>query len=196
MATWSAPGKVFLFGEHAVVFGKSGLAMAIKPRVYVTVRKARNPAKVNSPYIEGCFEELGVTGSVYIHSQLPSSSGLGSSAAVTVATLCAINTDDGFRMFGRMLATTPNARYLLGNIDIVVGIRAFTDARRRVVEISEVVPLEDGSCRLAPIFVWTRNGMGNQALGDGQFRASGNIPRFYRELERGGMALDSSIFNS
>ena len=114
----------------------------------------------------------------------------------SMATLCSINADDGFRMFGRMLATSPNARYLLGNIDIVVGIRAFTDARRRVVEISEVVPLEDGSCRLAPIFVWTRNGMGNQALGDGQFRASGNIPRFYRELERGGMALDSSIFNS
>jgi Mevalonate kinase len=32
-----------------------------------------------------------VKGSVYINSQLPSSSGLGSSAAVTVATLAAIN---------------------------------------------------------------------------------------------------------
>ena len=34
---------------------------------------------------------MGVNGSVYIHSQLPSSSGLGSSAAVTVATLSAIS---------------------------------------------------------------------------------------------------------
>ena len=106
MATWSAPGKVFLFGEHAVVFGKSGLAMAIKPRVYVTVRKARNPAKVNSPYIEGCFEEFGVTGSVYIHSQLPSSSGLGSSAAVTVATLCAINDEFGLGLTRSDIAST------------------------------------------------------------------------------------------
>ncbi len=88
---WSAPGKVFLFGEHAVVYGKPGIAMAIKPRVFVTVRDTKRPQRAKSPYIDSCFEAMEVTGSVYINSQIPSSSGLGSSAAVTVATLSAIN---------------------------------------------------------------------------------------------------------
>ena len=65
--------------------------MAIKPRVFVTVRNTRHSQRVKSAYIDGCFEALGVMGSVYINSQIPSSSGLGSSAAVTVATLSAIN---------------------------------------------------------------------------------------------------------
>ena len=74
-----------------MVYDKPGLAMAIKPRVLVSVRRHRHPAPAKSPYIAQCFRELGVTGSVYVSSQMPSSAGLGSSAAVSVATISAAN---------------------------------------------------------------------------------------------------------
>ena len=95
---------MFLFGEHAVVYGKPGIAMAIKPRVFVTVRQSKRAQRAKSPYIDGCFEALGVAGSVYINSQIPSSSGLGSSAAVTVATLSAINDEFGLNKTREELA--------------------------------------------------------------------------------------------
>jgi len=105
VATWSAPGKVFLFGEHAVVYGKPGVAMAIRPRVFVTVRRSKSAHHARSPYIDSCFDEMGVKGSVYVNSQLPSSSGLGSSAAVTVATLSAINDEFEKKMSMDEIAT-------------------------------------------------------------------------------------------
>jgi mevalonate kinase len=69
--------------------------MAIQHRVAVTVRKKHTPGRVKSPYINECLEAMGVHATVYVRSQLPSSSGLGSSAAVTVATLSAINDEFG-----------------------------------------------------------------------------------------------------
>jgi len=78
-----------------VVYGRPGLAMAIQHRVSVTVRRKRRPGRVKSPYISECVGAMGVRATVYVRSQLPSSSGLGSSAAVTVATLSAINEEFG-----------------------------------------------------------------------------------------------------
>ncbi len=112
----------------------------------------------------------------------------------SMATMCALNATEGFRMFKRMVTSdTPNSS-LANNIDIIVTVRAFTNAKRRIVEIAEV-STEDGEARIVPIFGWMNSGMGNMAMGDGQFKAIGNVPQFYRDLERGGMALDTSIFN-
>jgi len=79
--------------------------MAIRPRVFVTVRRSKSAHHARSPYIDSCFDEMGVKGSVYVNSQLPSSSGLGSSAAVTVATLSAINDEFEKKMSMDEIAT-------------------------------------------------------------------------------------------
>ena len=114
----------------------------------------------------------------------------------SIATMCSLNSNEGFNLFKNMLMSDASSKGLLGNIDIVVTVRAFTSAQRRIVEISEVSCEDDGSYKLIPLFGWLHGGMGNMATGEGQFKALGNIPKFYRELERGGMALDPSIFNA
>ena len=113
----------------------------------------------------------------------------------SMATVTALNPSEGLNLMKRMIAGEPTNAGLLGNIDLVITIRAFANGKRRIIDISEVVE-DDGYYRLAPIYYWASSGMGHAASGDGSFKATGNIPRFCRELEHGGMSLDSSLFNA
>jgi mevalonate kinase len=95
MVICSAPGKIFLFGEHAVVYGEPAIACAIELRTSVRVREGKK-SKITSPYVFGAVKKIselvefeGVD--IDIRSDIPTGSGLGSSAAVTIATLFALN---------------------------------------------------------------------------------------------------------
>ncbi len=106
MTTCSAPGKIYFFGEHAVVYGEQATACAVDIRTRVTVRPDVEHI-INSsigitgldmhkhPYVTQCIRKMeqfipdGVR--IDISSDLPVGSGLGSSAAVTIATLYALN---------------------------------------------------------------------------------------------------------
>lgn len=101
--TFSAPGKIYLFGEHAVVYGESAIACAIELRTRVSARKSNSIAISSAigrtaldyevhPYVSTAIEKLGSPNvEVEINSDIPVGSGLGSSAAVTIASLAAIN---------------------------------------------------------------------------------------------------------
>ena len=110
MATSSAPGKIILFGEHAVVYGRPALAVPVM-QVHVEVEVSdseRTGVWINAPDVD-LHAELNTLSSdhpiaavinnlfflshvspfpnleIHITSNIPVASGLGSGAAVTVA---------------------------------------------------------------------------------------------------------------
>lgn len=96
----SAPGKLILFGEHAVVFGEPALSTAVDLRAEVYVRPhtqwLADGASIDEPryrYVKAAVAMAKARGPLWIEirSMVPSGAGLGSSAAVTVATLGAIH---------------------------------------------------------------------------------------------------------
>ncbi|MBS7628144.1 mevalonate kinase [Candidatus Bathyarchaeota archaeon] len=106
----SAPGKVILLGEHFVVFGKPALVMALDRRARVRVKLLELQAdniKVHSlnipnaspaelqPIKEAAIKAMEFLGlrkglEITVNSDIPISAGLGSSAAVSVATIAAV----------------------------------------------------------------------------------------------------------
>ncbi|MEC7228711.1 MAG: mevalonate kinase [Candidatus Thermoplasmatota archaeon] len=96
----SAPGKCILFGEHAVVYGHPAVAVAIDQRISVKLQASltglwlldgKELDKSRNPHISGLIEKLWPSKlgapalSIHIEGNIPRSSGLGSSSALSVA---------------------------------------------------------------------------------------------------------------
>ncbi|MDD2754233.1 MAG: mevalonate kinase [Methanothrix sp.] len=122
MTTASAPGKIILFGEHAVVSGATALGGAIDLRAKISVRDLPGSVLIKTEdlmlqgfsfdlttgrltcaqaayatrYISAVLKEFDVRDmQVCIESRLPAAAGLGSSASIVVATVAAVSRHQG-----------------------------------------------------------------------------------------------------
>jgi len=100
MVQASAPGKCILFGEHAVVYGQPAVAVAIDQRMSVSLEKndvwridGMRFIPERHPHVEALKQRLWQDGpplSIKVHGDIPPASGLGSSAALSVAASAAL----------------------------------------------------------------------------------------------------------
>jgi mevalonate kinase len=122
LTTASAPGKIILFGEHAVVSGATALGGAIDLRAKVSVRDLPGSVLIKTEdltlqgfsfdlttgrltssqavhatrYISVVLREFDAKDiQVCIESSLPAAAGLGSSASIVVATVAAVSQHQG-----------------------------------------------------------------------------------------------------
>ncbi len=105
MVIVSAPGKVILLGEHAVLYGEPCLSTAIDLRTDVQAIAKGRTFRVNSyrmdsvhhTYIKAAVDNLWKGDPIQFRtrSNIPSAGGIGSSAALTVATVGCLSMLEG-----------------------------------------------------------------------------------------------------
>jgi pilus assembly protein CpaF len=79
-------------------------------------------------------------------------------------------------------------------VHLIVQLARASSGQRRVVQICEVTGAEAGRIQIQDLFRFDP-GADDPDGGEGQFRASGNVPEFYEGLQFGGVRPDRSLFD-
>ncbi|MEM1451271.1 MAG: CpaF family protein [Planctomycetota bacterium] len=96
-------------------------------------------------------------------------------------------------MAGADLPSRAIREQMTAALDLVVHVRRFTDGIRRVSSISEITGMESGTPLLQDIFRFETTGhAGGRVQGD--FIATGIVPRFVEELRRTGTTVPLDLF--
>lgn len=100
--TASAPGKFVILGEHAVVYGKPAVVLAVDRRITCSVRRSRrntlNGEHIDfnrQPHFRYLTRNVNRSMDYATNSEIPPGSGMGSSAALSAALAMALRMERG-----------------------------------------------------------------------------------------------------
>ena len=79
-------------------------------------------------------------------------------------------------------------------IHVYVHIARHNDGTRRITQVAEAAGLQDGEVALRDIFVFEKLGVSADGRVEGDFRATGNTPRFWERLRRSHPTLSDDLF--
>src|SRR5829696_1189966 len=81
-------------------------------------------------------------------------------------------------------------------INVVVQVSRLSDGSRKLMQVSEIVGMEGDIITMQDIFVYEREGIGENDKVLGQFKATGIRPRFSERLKSYGIDLSSLLFSN
>src|SRR3990167_980439 len=81
-------------------------------------------------------------------------------------------------------------------VDVLVQQSRLADGTRKITHIMEVSGFDGDKINLRSIFEFVRKGYDNKGKIVGEFRATGYIPRFFREAKEQGVDVDFSLFKA
>jgi pilus assembly protein CpaF len=81
-------------------------------------------------------------------------------------------------------------------INLVIQLSRLSDGSRKIMQVSEIVGMEGEIITMQDIFVYEREGMGENDKVLGRFRATGIRPRFSDRLKAYGIDLSSLLFSN
>jgi len=80
-------------------------------------------------------------------------------------------------------------------INIIVQIARLSDGSRKIVSVSEIVGMEQGTISTQEIFVYDKQGVEESGKVIGRFRPTGIRPAFLTQMMTSGVQLPAEIFN-
>jgi pilus assembly protein CpaF len=83
---------------------------------------------------------------------------------------------------------------IVGGIDVVIQLSRLPDGNRKIVSISEITGTEGDVITMQDIFVFEREGIGEDGSVLGRFKPTGVRPKFAEALKARGVELDGATF--